>query len=314
MTTSAAPLPGTNRPAFVTGQVLNANDLRMQHDVDDGLRRLHHRMLHGWGICQGLAVSGSRGGISVDLSPGYALDSSGRELVVTEAANVPVPPVAAGPDGKPVVFALVIHWTEEGEAVVITPTGTCGTQGAVRRSDAPTVAWLETQAVREGYDIVLTEVRVQGCKLVTVPDPTLRRLLNPPPTPYSAAGSTAPGQTGWQVRPASSGQPWAVWTEVDTADAGFGDVPVYLARVAGARLIDTTASPTFRAAIVDGMPYVEQAEAGRFRLVVPLPPGTSLADGQNIDVNPTALVQDPGLPARLTSQQRWYVEWIGVQQ
>ncbi|MDQ0079499.1 hypothetical protein [Arthrobacter oryzae] len=314
MTTSAAPLPGTNRPVFLPGQVLDANDLRMQHDVDDGLRRLHHRMLHGWGICQGLAVSGARGGISVALSPGYALDSSGRELVVTESTNVPVPPVAAGPDGKPVVFALVIRWTEEAEAFVSTPGGSCNTQGAVRRSDAPTVAWLETQAAREGYDVILGEVSVQGCKLVTVPDPTLRRLLNPPPTPYSSAGSTAPGRTGWQVRSASSGQPWAVWTEVDTAEAGFGDVPVYLARVAGTRLVEAAASPTFRAAILDGMPYVERAEAGRFRLVVPLPPGTSLANGQNIDVNPAALVQDANLPARLTSQQRWYIEWIGVQQ
>lgn len=314
MTIPIAPLPRTNRPLFFPGQVLSASDLAAQHDVDEGLRRLHHRMLHGWGICQGLGVGGARRGTTVELAQGYALDAAGRELVVATGVTVPVPPVSAGPDGKPVPFVLALRWTEEADAVIAERAGACDAQGAVRRSDDPTIAWLDPSAVRDGFDIVLAEVQIAGCALATAPDLTLRRLLNPPPTPYSAAGRTSQGGTGWHVRQAIGGQPWAVWTEVDTSEAGFGDVPVYLARVAGSRLIPAAESPTLTAAILDGSPYVENPETGRFTIVVPLPPGTSVGVGQNIEVNPGAVVSEPELPDRLTSRLQWYVEWIGVQQ
>lgn len=313
MTTPAAPLPDADRPRFFAGQLLTADDLTAAQDVDTGLRHLHHRMLHGWGIASGLAVNGRRTATEVVLGAGYALDSAGRELVVPEPLTVPVPPVAAGPSGGPVPFALVVRWTENQDAVVIDRPGACGAEGAVRRSDAPTVVWLDPEAVRDGYDLVLAEVAVRSCRLAQVPDPTLRRLLNPPPTPYAACGSTPVGATAWQVRATGGGQQWAVWTDVDTGGAGFGDTPAYLARVLGTRLVDAGLSPTGQPFVLDGTPFVEDPEPGRFRLVVPLVPGWSAADGAAIDVNPGAVVSAAGLPDLVASTLEWSVEWIGMQ-
>jgi len=313
MTMSAIPLPSPDRPVFFPGQLLTAADLGFQHTLESQLRQLHHRMLHGWGIASGLAVTANRGDTTVVLEAGYAIDSAGRELVAGQALTAPVPPIAAGPSGGPVPFVLVLRWTEDADAVVQSRDGDCGAQGSVRRSDAPTVAWLDPSAIRTGLDVVLADVLVQGCRLVAPPDPVRRRLLNPPPAPFAACGSTVAGETVWTLASTASGQGWAVSADVDTAEAGFGDVPVYLARLGGDRVWPAGQSPSGRAALVDGAPHVDQPEAGRFRVVVPLVPGTALRTGAAIEVNPPDVIAAAGFADRLTTDRAWYVEWIGVQ-
>lgn len=313
MTVSAVPLPRADRPLYFPGQVLAADDLTAAQDVDTGLRHLHHRMLHGWGIASGLGVTGRRGDATVSIGAGYALDSTGRELVVPDPVSVPVPPVVAGPDGQPRGFALVVRWTSDEDAVVVDRPGACGTEDAVRRSDAPQALWLDPPAVRVGHDIVLALAAVQGCALAGAPELASRRLLNPPPTPYAACGRTTSGDTGWQVRTGPAGLPYAVVAVVDTSEAGFGDTPAYLARLDGLRMLDATLSPTGRPALLDGTPYVEAAEPGRFRCVVPLPPGTGWGDGTQVDVNPSDIVGSAALTDLVTTTLRWSVEWIGLQ-
>ncbi|MET9901703.1 hypothetical protein [Streptomyces sp. NPDC006446] len=313
MTLPALPLPGPQRPVFFANKLLSAADLTAQQAVEADLRQLHHRMLHGWGIAQGLEIAGARGATQVRVGAGYAIDAAGRELVLPEPLAVPVPPVAAGPDGGPVPYALIVRWTEDADAVTELRPGACGAAGAVRRSDAPTVAWLDPPAVRTGLDIVVADAEVRGCALAFAPDPARRRLLNPPPTPYAGCGATPAGETAWRIRASAGGRPWAAWTTVDTTEAGFGDIPVYLARVAGERLISAADSPTGRPALLDGTPYVEQPEVGRFRMVVPLVPGTAYDDSQDLDVNPQAVVTAPGLASRLGSALAWHIEWIGLQ-
>ena len=45
------------RPHFVTGQILTADDLRAEQDYRAGeVRRRHNRLCHGWGIVDGLGV------------------------------------------------------------------------------------------------------------------------------------------------------------------------------------------------------------------------------------------------------------------
>lgn len=312
--TISLPLPNADRPLWFPGQLLTADDLTSSQDVDAGLRRLHHRMLHGWGIASGLVVTGRRGEASVDVAAGYALDGAGRELVLPDPVAKPVPPVAGGPDGGPRRFTLVLRWTEDVDAVVTDRPGLCDTEGAVRRSDEPTLSWLDPADVLVGLHIVLAEVAVQSCRLVDPPDGTLRRLLNPPPTPYTATGRTPAGETAWRVVSDQGEAPWALAVTVDTSEAGFGDTPTYLARVAGPRLVDAALTPFGQPFLLDGPAHVLDPEPGQFQLRVPLVPRVwTAADPDPIRVNPVQVVGSDRLYDLVAHELRWTVEWVGVQ-
>ena len=64
-------------------QFLRAADFTAEQDYHVGLRRAHNRSVHGWGIASGLAVDLTPP-TSVTVRAGYALDSAGREIVLTE--------------------------------------------------------------------------------------------------------------------------------------------------------------------------------------------------------------------------------------
>lgn len=313
--TNTMPLPRADRPQYFEGQILTADDLNAAQDVDTDLRRLHHRMLHGWGIASGLVVSARRGAVTVSIGAGYALDSSGRELVLIEPTEKPVPAVSGDPAGNPEAYSLVLRWTPDADADVLVRRGDCGAEGAVRRSDAPVLDWKKNGTVAVGDEIVLADVLVQDCRLVAVPDDSGRRLLNPPPTPYAASGRTEATGTVWTARAASGLAPWGVETLVDTSRAGFGDTPAYLARIAGARSLTAQQAPHGTPCMIDGTPYVEDAEPGRFRLVVPLVRAmlTHPVNQTVIELNPAAVVGSPLLASLVSFTLGWSVEWIGVQ-
>jgi hypothetical protein len=81
---------GPLRPAFHEGQVLAAADLAAMVEHARGAAARHARHLHDWGIAEGLGLTtenrtdpatGSRY-VEVTVSPGLAVDGTGREIVV----------------------------------------------------------------------------------------------------------------------------------------------------------------------------------------------------------------------------------------
>src|SRR4051812_19979668 len=72
------------RPSFYEGQVLRAADLGLGLDYGRGQQARHNRYLHTPGIATGLTlkVDDSTGVIQVRLSPGVAVDATGRQIVV----------------------------------------------------------------------------------------------------------------------------------------------------------------------------------------------------------------------------------------
>ncbi|GAA3818829.1 hypothetical protein ACFS5L_24625 [Streptomyces phyllanthi] len=85
-------MTGPMRPAFHEGQVLAAADLTATVEYARGLSARHARHLHEWGVAEGLGlvteprtdpVSNDRY-VEVRVSPGYAVDGTGREVVLTE--------------------------------------------------------------------------------------------------------------------------------------------------------------------------------------------------------------------------------------
>src|SRR5882724_1243746 len=77
------------RPRFFDGQLLTAKDLRAEQQYHMEKRQLHNRMLHGVGVVAGLAVSVDDGsGTGVLVSPGFALDRLGREILVESPVRI----------------------------------------------------------------------------------------------------------------------------------------------------------------------------------------------------------------------------------
>lgn len=72
------------RPSFYEGQVLRAADLDLGLEYARGTMARHERYLHTPGIATGLelSVDNSTGVVQVRLSPGMAVDATGRAIVV----------------------------------------------------------------------------------------------------------------------------------------------------------------------------------------------------------------------------------------
>jgi hypothetical protein len=71
------------RVRYFYGQLLTAQDFQDEQQYHLEKQRLHNRLLHGAGIVKGLEVGGVEG-TTVQVRPGLALDSHGREIIVPD--------------------------------------------------------------------------------------------------------------------------------------------------------------------------------------------------------------------------------------
>jgi hypothetical protein len=84
------------RPRFFAGQLLTDDDLRQEVETTREQRRLHNRLLHGYGVAQGLAVQVETEERThaqcVVVAPGVALDPRGEMIEVCGPDREPLPP------------------------------------------------------------------------------------------------------------------------------------------------------------------------------------------------------------------------------
>jgi hypothetical protein len=78
------------RPHYVAGKLLTADDLELEQRYHIEKRWLLNRTFHGAGVVHGLEVATDKEG-SVSVSPGLALDRYGREIEVCEREELAVP-------------------------------------------------------------------------------------------------------------------------------------------------------------------------------------------------------------------------------
>jgi len=276
-------IPLLERPSFFHNQRLTANDLTAAQTYNRELRWLHNRSLHRWGIAFGFAVSGTRGAQSVNVQTGYAIDCLGRDLILDEPREMPIPSVAGGNNGNPVTYYLTISYAEDTDLPSVMRAGECETSGAVRRTEMPTVRWQNPNdsnsdiRYRQGYDVVLGVIHVLNCQLSEDVSARERREAVPPQQPYVAAGRTEERNTVWQLWP-NEKAPMGVSTTVATSSAGFQTVPRYQAHVVGERLF--TFPPGAETILVDGLAQIAQVTASSFELRLTLPTGTTVGSSQ----------------------------------
>jgi hypothetical protein len=294
------------RTTFFDGERLEAADLLDAQAYERQLRWLHNRSLHAWGVARGLVVTGVRDERTVTVGAGYALDCSGRDLVVPEPVTLQVPPVASDGAGGAARFLLTVSYQEDAALEPSTRTGVCDTSGAVRyperalvRFQSPTDLHLDTR-MRPGTDVVLAAVAVKGCALADAPS-LAERQEAVVARPYIGAGRTPDGGTEWRLWPDGS-TPLGVATKVDTSVAAFSGVPRYQASVVGTHVFTTSGGGQ---AVIHGFTAIDLAGPESFEARVLLP---KIAGG----VNPSEVYTE-AFTDRLRDELAWSVSWIGVE-
>jgi hypothetical protein len=83
--------PVLERPSYFSGKVLTTGDFEMEQSYHREKRRLHNRLLHGWGIVWGLSVAADPSPDrpwGIRITPGLAVTATGDELLVRSAVEI----------------------------------------------------------------------------------------------------------------------------------------------------------------------------------------------------------------------------------
>lgn len=229
------------RVRFFDNERLIAPDLQAIDDFARQMRWLHNRSLHQPGVASGYAVAGGKGDREVTIQPGYAIDSLGREIVLTQPYTQPVPPQAGDGQGGPATFDLTVSWPAAlAESESRTADCVSAVPGAVRLSEAPVFCWVAAfkpdklrAQTDSGLRIVLARVEVLNCQIKSLSvAPRMDARPGVHPFVYAAVANPA-----WTVRDSRFGIELvqlngAVAGPVDTSAAGFRTTPGYFVTLA----------------------------------------------------------------------------------
>jgi hypothetical protein len=190
--------PGIERPLYFQGLVLTARDFVDEQNYFRQKLRRHNRLLHGWGVVCGLRVTPAKDGCAVIVSPGYALDPCGDEILVEEEVPLRLPI-----QGHDVVDELSRSPVEE----AVCPDGAWYV--AIRYAEIPTqfvpvlgepgeTNGMQPSRVRETYEL---------CALATSP-------ALPPNSVAGKQRGRRPAAVDCPPCPPDPGERWVVLAEV----------------------------------------------------------------------------------------------------
>lgn len=247
------------RVQFFNGQRLFANDLQSLEAFNREMRWLHNQSLHQPGVGSGYGVAGDIGDRQVTISPGYAMDSLGREIILTKTLTQAIPPVADNGSGNSVFYLLTVSYPDDAD---LKPSETrasiCAQQGVVRLREEPVFCWVRLNdndlnrqpvdpnlklRISKGLFIVLAQIEVFNCKLKQPVSAAQRRNAVPAKQPRIACGIQNP--TNWTAEPATMVNvplldeigSLILTAPINTSAAGFSATPLYTARLMGSRLL-----------------------------------------------------------------------------
>jgi hypothetical protein len=256
------------RIQFFNGERLFAADLQALEAFNREMRWLHNQSLHQAGVGSGYQVTGNVGDRQVTIFPGYALDSCGREIILTESQVLPIPPIADNGSGGSVFYDLTVSYPDNTELKTSeTRDGICSPAGVVRLREEPIFCWVQLSddptnrqpmdlrlrnRIKEGLFILLAQVEIFNCQLKQPVSTTQRRNARPPGQTHVACGVQA-GGTSWsgpvQVGSGTAGEIQGVTffgsyytLSVTTTSGNFRATPNYVARLVGSRQFSTAAA------------------------------------------------------------------------
>jgi hypothetical protein len=296
------------------GQRLRARDFRDQTAIEAQLRWWHNRALHNaFGVSLGLTVSpvpASGSLMAVRVTCGLAYDCFGRELILQDTREIPVPTAPPPQGNQPVAtMTLLLRYKE----AALFPqrndlAAVCQPCAGAPFQEEPDFVWQPADRVQVTDGVPIARVNYSGevsPEKFTVP---ISRALA---RPHLASGATLPEHTVWK--------PWlpdiggveregptiGVQTKIDTSAAGFTDIPCYFAWLQGA-WVDEQGQPQL-------FPYFANiAKASpkefTFRLLV-----AGLGEHERADAVVSAMLGAVRIQVRGAAKQRLYVSWLGCQ-
>lgn len=123
------------RPHYFFGQLITPEDLQLEQDYHRDMRHLQNRRL-GSGIVDGLRVTADSEG-AVTVTPGFAIDRHGRELVVTQEWRGTHHLRRTNHTAAQVVSAL---WTQYPDSPTVPPPGCPPEEAFTRWLELPVLA------------------------------------------------------------------------------------------------------------------------------------------------------------------------------
>jgi hypothetical protein len=291
----------TGRIVWQDGQVLASRDLRADLQDEARHRRLHNRYLHAtWGITFGFPVTLDSDGARVIVSPGYAIDSSGGDLLLANTMMV-APPAANG------TFILVASYSTGSCRPSLPDTDFC--VGLDPRRERAAIGWVADADINFGPEVPLVRATFASGKVQGDLDSRVRRYARRMVRPHIGYGVTKAGNSNWADVSVPTRENFWLQVTVDTSEAGFVNTPRYLATLsrqnparkkprAGSLNEAALLLGTQPALTLDGIGDVVKAGPGQFTYRVPrgsLPFGIDL----------TAVEAETA---------GWVVAWVGIEQ
>jgi hypothetical protein len=312
------------RITFFNGERLFAEDLQDLESFNREMRWLHNQSLHQPGVGSGYGVVGNKGDRQVTVTPGYAIDACGREIVLTETHIEPVPPKADDGAGNPVFYDLTVSYPNDSDLVASqTRQGICLPAGAVRLREVPNFCWIQLGTVdlqpidpqlklevQSNMRIVLARAQIKNCQLYQPLSIALRRNARQSTRPRIVCGSVGPDVLKWTPVLDGTGANavgWAVQADIDTRAARFEMPPCYSAHIMGDRLFSVTVIEGSNTVVLDGWVNISKPTALGFTLQLVMPTLGDFFNPQDFfngnfgDVN------------TILAGNKWTVVWIGVE-
>jgi hypothetical protein len=242
-----------DRVTYRDGQLLASRDLQDDLKTDQRLRSLHTRYLHDtWGIALGFSVMASAGSAAVRVGPGYGLDATGQELLLSESVEIDVPDTASR-----VELVLVMNY-QPNSAFQARPDlpAVCLSGALDPRVERPLFAWRTFETLKFGPDVPLAKVTAQKGALLASPDLEIRKNASRMIRPHISFGSV-------EFSPPLDTTIGEI--QVDTSDSGFAGAPNYFAALSAA----DPAAPALFLAYVNTFSYIDRGTSASFFFNMP---------------------------------------------
>lgn len=322
------------RIQFFNGERLFASDLQALEAFNREMRWLHNQSLHQAGVGSGFQVAGNIGDRQATISPGYAIDSCGREIILTETMTLPIPPVADNGAGGSVFYDLTVSYPDDIELKPSeTRGGICTPAGVIRLREEPVFCWVLLSndptnhqpvdqrlkdRIQRGLFLVLAQIEIFNCQLKQPVSTVPRRNARPPKQPRIACGLQQ--NPGWQPKDIGSGGttggstgeavvvvPFGSYMytgSVDTSSGAFQAMPSYTARLVGNRIFSFTAAVGTQFFVMDALISIPQD-------------ATLTTKGFSVQIFPVvAGITSTSAPtqAEITKAvKQWKISWMGVE-